>query len=370
MNINGKHYRTIWLNDDGWSVEIIDQTKLPFVFETVTLGDLDEAARAIKSMQVRGAPLIGATAAYGVALALRADASDEALDRACEQLAATRPTAINLLWALEEMKKAVRNQPRGKRVAAAYARAAAICDEDVETNRRIGEHGLGLVRAHSDKKGGKRVNILTHCNAGWLACVDWGTALAPIYRAFDEGIDLHVWVDETRPRNQGASLTAFELGAHGVPHTLIADNAGGHLMQKKLVALCIVGTDRTTATGDVANKIGTYLKALAARDNDIPFLVALPYSTIDWSLDDGSTIPIEERDPDEVTDIAGRLDDGRVATVRIAPEGSPAANYGFDVTPARLVSGFITERGVTPATRDGLATLYPEHAKRSAAQPE
>jgi len=370
MNINGKHYRTIWLNDDGWSVEIIDQTKLPFVFETVTLGDLDEAARAIKSMQVRGAPLIGATAAYGVALALRADASDEALDRACEQLAATRPTAINLLWALEEMKKAVRNQPRGKRVAAAYARAAAICDEDVETNRRIGEHGLGLVRAHSDKKGGKRVNILTHCNAGWLACVDWGTALAPIYRAFDEGIDLHVWVDETRPRNQGASLTAFELGAHGVPHTLIADNAGGHLMQKKLVDLCIVGTDRTTATGDVANKIGTYLKALAARDNDISFLVALPYSTIDWSLDDGSTIPIEERDPDEVTDIAGRLDDCRVATVRIAPEGSPAANYGFDVTPARLVSGFITERGVTPATRDGLATLYPEHAKRSAAQPE
>jgi methylthioribose-1-phosphate isomerase len=367
MNIKGKHYRTIWLSDDGWSVEIIDQTKLPFVFGTVTLRTLDDAARAIKTMQVRGAPLIGATAAYGVALALRADASDEALDKACDQLAATRPTAINLRWALEEMKKAVRNQRRDRRVAAAYARAAEICDEDVETNRRIGEHGLGLIRTHWEKKGGKRVNILTHCNAGWLACVDWGTALAPIYRAFDEGIDLHVWVDETRPRNQGASLTAFELGAHGVPHTLIADNAGGHLMQKKLVDLCIVGTDRTTATGDVANKIGTYLKALAARDNDIPFLVALPYSTIDWSLDDGSSIPIEERDPDEVTDIAGRLDDGRVATVRIAPEGSPAANYGFDVTPARLVSGFITERGVTPATRDGLATLYPEHAKRSAA---
>jgi methylthioribose-1-phosphate isomerase len=367
MNINGKHYRTIWLNDDGWSVEIIDQTKLPFVFETVTLRNLDDAACAIKTMQVRGAPLIGATAAYGVALALRAGASDEALDRACDQLAATRPTAINLRWALDEMKKAVRNQPRDKRVAAAYARAAEICDEDVETNRRIGEHGLGLIRAHSDKKGGKRVNILTHCNAGWLACVDWGTALAPIYRAFDEGIDLHVWVDETRPRNQGASLTAFELGAHGVPHTLIADNAGGHLMQKRLVDLCIVGTDRTTATGDVANKIGTYLKALAARDNEIPFLVALPYSTIDWSLDDGNTIPIEERDPDEVTDIAGRLDDGRVATVRVAPETTPAANYGFDVTPARLVSGFITERGVTPATRDGLATLYPEYAKRSAA---
>jgi methylthioribose-1-phosphate isomerase len=363
MNIDGKHYRTIWLNDDGSTVEIIDQTKLPFAFETVTLRTLDDAARAIQSMQVRGAPLIGATAAYGVALALRADASDDALDRACDTLAATRPTAINLRWALDEMKKAVRNQPRDKRVAAAHARAAQICDEDVETNRKIGEHGLGLIRAHAEKKGGMRVNILTHCNAGWLACVDWGTALAPIYRAYDEGIDLHVWVDETRPRNQGASLTAFELGSHGVPHTLIADNAGGHLMQKKLVDLCIVGTDRTTATGDVANKIGTYLKALAARDNDIPFLVALPYSTIDWSLDDGSAIPIEERNPDEVTDIAGRLDDGRIATVRIAPEGSPAANYGFDVTPARLVTGFITERGVTPATRDGLTTLYPEHAK-------
>src|SRR5215472_8431252 len=313
MNINGKHYRTIWLNDDGWSVEIIDQTRLPFVFETVILRDLDDATGAIKSMQVRGAPLIGATAAYGVALALRDDSSDEALHRACDQLAATRPTAINLRWALEEMKKAVRNQPRDKRIAAAYARAAEICDEDVETNRRIGEHGLGLIRAHSDKKEGKRVNILTHCNAGWLACVDWGTALAPIYRAFDEGIDLHVWVDETRPRNQGASLTAFELGAHGVPHTLIADNAGGHLMQQKLVDLCIVGTDRTTATGDVANKIGTYLKALAARDNDIPFLVALPYSTIDWRVEDGvREIPIEERAGSEVSEIAGRLPNGEI----------------------------------------------------------
>src|SRR6516164_5633604 len=367
MNIDGKHYRTIWLNPDGWSVEIIDQTKLPFQFGTITLKTLDDAARAISTMQVRGAPLIGATAAYGVCLGLRDDQSYEVLDRACETLAATRPTAINLRWALEEMQKAVRNLPHEARLAAAYARAAQICDEDVENNGRIGENGLGIIRAHAEKKKGERVNILTHCNAGWLACVDWGTALAPIYRAYDEGILLHVWVDETRPRNQGASLTAFELGAHGVPHTLIADNAGGHLMQKRLVDLCIVGTDRTTATGDVANKIGTYLKALAARDNDIPFLVALPYSTIDWSLDDGSSIPIEERDPDEVTDIAGRLDDGRVATVRIAPEATPAANYGFDVTPARLVSGFITELGVTPATRDGLATLYPEHAKRSAA---
>jgi methylthioribose-1-phosphate isomerase len=367
MNIDGKHYRTIWLNGDGATVEIIDQTKLPHRFETVTLRALDDAARAIQSMQVRGAPLIGATAAYGVALALRHDASDEGLDRACATLAATRPTAINLRWALDEMRKAIRNQPRDKRVAAAYARAAAICDEDVETNRRIGEHGLGLIRAHADKKGGARVNILTHCNAGWLATVDWGTALAPIYRAHDEGIAVHVWVDETRPRNQGASLTVFELGAHGVPYTLIADNAGGHLMQKRQVDLCIVGTDRTTATGDVANKIGTYLKALAARDNNIPFLVALPYSTIDWSLTDGSLIPIEERDTAEVTRMTGRLDDGTIATVLIAPEGSPAANYGFDVTPARLVTGFITERGVTPATRDGLTTLYPEHRKGQAA---
>jgi methylthioribose-1-phosphate isomerase len=367
MNIDGKPYRTIWLNQDGESVEIIDQTKLPHEFETVTLRDLDDAARAIRSMQVRGAPLIGATAAYGVALALRTDASDEGLDRACEVLAATRPTAINLRWALDEMKKAVRNQPRGKRVAAAFARAAAICDEDVETNRRIGEHGLGLIRAHAEKKAGETVNILTHCNAGWLACVDWGTALAPIYRAHDDGIKVHVWVDETRPRNQGASLTAFELGAHGVPHTLIADNAGGHLMQQKLVDLCIVGTDRTTATGDVANKIGTYLKALAARDNNVPFLVALPGTTIDWTLTDGSAIPIEERGGEEVTRMTGRLPDGSVAMVEIAPQGTQAANYGFDVTPARLITGFITERGVAPATPNALATLYPEHRKDQAA---
>jgi methylthioribose-1-phosphate isomerase len=314
-------------------------------------------------MQVRGAPLIGATAAYGVALALRDDASDEGLDRACDTLAATRPTAINLRWALDEMQKAVRNQPRDKRVAAAFARAAAICDEDVETNRKIGEHGVGIIKAHAEKKGGVTVNILTHCNAGWLACVDWGTALAPVYRAHDEGIGVHVWVVETRPRNQGASLTAFELGAHGVPHTLIADNAGGHLMQKRMVDLCIVGTDRTTATGDVANKIGTYLKALAARDNGVPFFVALPFSTIDWSLSDGSAIPIEERDAEEVTRMTGRLPDGSVAAVEIAPQGTQAANYGFDVTPARLVTGFITERGVAPATRDALTALYPEHRK-------
>jgi methylthioribose-1-phosphate isomerase len=367
MNIDGKSYRTIWLGEDGGAVQIIDQTKLPHALEIVTLETLDDVARAISTMQVRGAPLIGATAAYGVALALRSDASDEALDRASAILAAARPTAINLRWALDEMQKAVRNQPREARVAAAYARAAAICDEDVETNRRIGEHGLGLIQAHAEKKKGVRVNILTHCNAGWLACVDWGTALAPIYRAHDAGLDVHVWVDETRPRNQGAALTAFELGGHGVPHTIIADNAGGHLMQKKLVDLCIVGTDRTTANGDVANKIGTYLKALAARDNDIPFLVALPGTSIDWSLEDGSLIPIEERSADEVTRVAGRLPDGSIATVEIAPAASPAANYGFDVTPVRLITGFITERGVAPATRDGLTTLYPERRAKSAA---
>jgi methylthioribose-1-phosphate isomerase len=367
MNIDGKHYRTIWLNPDGWTVEIIDQTKLPFRFETVTLRTLDDAARAITTMQVRGAPLIGATAAYGVCLGLRDDQSDAALDRACATLATTRPTAINLLWALEEMKKAVRNLPREEQLAAAYTRAGQICDEDVQNCSRIGEHGFGLIRAHAEKKNGERVNILTHCNAGWLACVDWGTALAPIYRAHDEGVPVHVWVDETRPRNQGASLTAYELAAHGVPHTLIADNTGGHLMQRKLVDLCIVGTDRTTAIGDVANKIGTYLKALAARDNGVPFLVALPFSTIDWSLDDGSAIPIEERGGDEVKFMTGKLEDGAIATVQIAPDASPAANFGFDVTPARLITGFITERGVTPATRDGLTTLYPEHAKQRAA---
>jgi methylthioribose-1-phosphate isomerase len=366
MNIDGKPYRTIWLGDDGVSVEIIDQTKLPFALEIVALKSLEDAARAISTMQVRGAPLIGATAAYGVALALRADPSDEALDRACEVLAATRPTAINLRWALDEMQKAVRNQPRDARVALAYARAAEICDEDVETNRKIGEHGVGLIKAHAEKKDGERVNILTHCNAGWLATVDWGTALAPIYRAHDAGIPVHVWVDETRPRNQGASLTAFELGAHGVPHTLVADNAGGHLLQRKLVDLCIVGTDRTTATGDVANKIGTYLKALAAKDNGVQFFVALPHSTIDWSLDDGSVIPIEERDAREVTHMTGQLPDGAIATVSIAPDSSPAANYAFDVTPARLVTGFITERGVTPATPEGLRLLYPEHRKAQA----
>ena len=363
MNIDGKHYRTIWLNPDGWSVEIIDQTKLPFQFGTITLKTLDDAARAISTMQVRGAPLIGATAAYGVCLGLRDDQSYEVLDRACETLAATRPTAINLRWALEEMQKAVRNLPHEARLAAAYARAAQICDEDVENNGRIGENGLGIIRAHAEKKKGERVNILTHCNAGWLACVDWGTALAPIYRAHNEGIPIHIWVDETRPRNQGASLTAWELGEHGVPHTVIVDNAGGHLMREGLVDLCIVGTDRTTAGGDVANKIGTYLKALAAHDNDIPFYVALPSPTIDWEIESGAAIPIERRDTREVTHIEGWTEEGRRVAVRLTPADSPAANYAFDVTPARLVTALITERGICSASREGLLELFPERRR-------
>jgi methylthioribose-1-phosphate isomerase len=359
MKISGRHYRTIWpLGGDA--VEVIDQTKLPHRFATVTLRSAEEAAHAIKAMIVRGAPLIGATAAYGMALAMRADASDAALDRAYELLSETRPTAINLHWALARMRDVLRNQPRVDRARLAWAEAAAICDEDVETCRKIGEHGLAILRDAAAKKAGRPLNVLTHCNAGWLACVDWGTALAPLYMAHDAGIPLHVWVDETRPRNQGASLTAFELGGHGVAHTIIADNAGGHYMQRGQVDLCIVGTDRVTANGDVANKIGTYLKALAARDNAVPFYVALPSSTVDWTLADGREIPIEERSADELLKMTGRLPDGGLATVEIAAPGSPGANPGFDVTPARLVSGFITERGPCAATHDGLLSLFLE----------
>jgi methylthioribose-1-phosphate isomerase len=364
LNIKGKPCRTIWVAADGWSVEIIDQTRLPHDLAIVSLKTLADAARAIKTMQVRGAPLIGATAAYGVCLAVRADASDESLDRAIAFLAEQRPTAINLRWALEEMRKAVRNLPRERRLAAAYARAAEVCEEDVATNRRIGEHGLTAILAAAERRTpGERVNVLTHCNAGWLACVDVGTATAPIYAAHDRGIPLHVWVDETRPRNQGAALTAFELGAHGVPHTIVVDNAGGHLMQRGLVDLCIVGADRVTANGDAANKIGTYLKALAAKDNGVPFYVALPHSTIDWTLDSGGDIPIEERGPDEVLVMTGRTKDGKVVPVEIAAPGSPARNDAFDVTPARLITGLITERGIAPASRKGLASLYPERAE-------
>jgi methylthioribose-1-phosphate isomerase len=360
MKINGKPYRTIWPTPDGFAVEVIDQTKLPHRFETLRISTMDEAAHAIRAMIVRGAPLIGATAAYGVALALREDASDEALDRAYDTLLATRPTAVNLRWALQRIRDAVRNRPRDVRAASARREAAAICDEDVETCRRIGEHGLKLFREAAAKKNGQPLNVLTHCNAGWLACVDWGTALAPIYMAYDEGIPLHVWVDETRPRNQGASLTAFELGSHGVPHAVVADNAGGHLMQAGKVDLCIVGTDRVTRNGDVANKIGTYLKALAAKDNNVPFYVALPSSTIDWTLASGDLIPIEERSETEVTHMSGRLPDGSIATVEITPQGSSAANPGFDVTPARLVTKFVTERGTCSATEADLKSLFPE----------
>jgi methylthioribose-1-phosphate isomerase len=365
MKIKGKAFRTIWLAPDGWSVEIIDQTRLPHEFVVIPLQSAEDAARAILSMQVRGAPLIGATAAYGLAMAIRQDASDEAIDRAVEFLAKQRPTAINLRWALEEMRGAVQNLPREERVAAAYRRAAEICDEDVETCRRIGEHGKKLLEDIAKKKvEGEKVEVLTHCNAGWLACVDWGTATSPIYQAHDAGIPLHVWVDETRPRNQGAALTAYELGSHGVPHTIVVDNAGGHLMQHGKVDMIIVGTDRVAANGDVANKIGTYLKALAAKDNDVPFYVALPHSTIDWTQEEGLSIPIEERSADEVLKMPGRLPDGSVVTVEIAAPGSPAGNPAFDVTPARLVTGFITERGVCPATREGLLSLYPERAEK------
>src|SRR5215203_1043045 len=343
MKVDGKPTRTIWLDADGWSVGIIDQTMLPHRFQTRRLTTLNDMAQAIKTMQVRGAPLIGVAAAYGVCLALRADSSDENLERACATLLATRPTAINLKWALDEIGAAVRNQPRDERVAAAYRRAAEIADEDVAINQAIGRHGLALIeKIAATKKPGQRVNVLTHCNAGWLATVDWGTALAPVYAAHDAGIPLHVWVDETRPRNQGASLTAWELAQHGVPHTVIADNAGGHLMRQGRVDLCIVGTDRTTAGGDVANKIGTYLKALAAYDNGVPFYVALPSPTIDWTIEDGARIPIEERDPREVTHIAGWTEAGDRVEVRLTPQGSPAANFAFDVTPARLVTALIT----------------------------
>ncbi|MEQ1710082.1 MAG: S-methyl-5-thioribose-1-phosphate isomerase [Hyphomicrobium sp.] len=361
MKIDGKHFRTIWLAADGWSVEVIDQTKLPHKFEIATLSSVEDAARAIKTMQVRGAPLIGVTAAYGLCMALRQDPSDISLDSEMAFLAEQRPTAVNLRWALDEMRTAVQNLPYDKRVAAAYDRAERMADEDVETCRLIGEHGLEIIKAiAAKKKPGEAVNVLTHCNAGWIACVDWGTATAPVYMAHDAGIPVHVWVDETRPRNQGAALTAFELGSHGVPHTIIVDNAGGHLMQRGLVDLVIVGTDRVTASGDVANKIGTYLKALAARDTGVPFYVALPHTTIDWTLDDGMKIEIEERAQDEVLKMSGRLKDGTVVVVEIAAPGSPAGNPAFDVTPARLVTGLITERGVAPATREGLRRLYPE----------
>ncbi len=364
MKVGGKHTRSIWLEPDGATVGTIDQTVLPHRYTTIKLTTLDDAARAISTMQLRGAPLIGAAAAYGMCLALRADASDEMLERAYATLIKTRPTAINLKWALDEMVAAVRNRPRGERVAAAYRRAAEICDEDVAINQAIGRHGLKLIEDIAKmKKPGEPVNVLTHCNAGWLATVDVGTATAPIYTAHDKGVKLHVWVDETRPRNQGASLTAWELGQHGVPHTVIADNTGGHLMQHGMVDLAITGADRVSARGDVCNKIGTYLKALAAKDNGVPFYIGLPSPTIDFTVSDGvAEIPIEQRGAEEQATMTGRTADGRIETVTVIPDGSPVANYGFDVTPARLVTGLITERGVLPATREGLAKAFPDRA--------
>jgi methylthioribose-1-phosphate isomerase len=368
MRVNGRHYRTIWLKADGASVEIIDQTLLPHRFATSTLSTLGDAAQAIRTMRVRGAPLIGAAAAYGLALAMRQDASDQALERARDALLMTRPTGINLRWALDDMRGHLRHRPPEQRIAAAYSRAAAICDQDVAINDAIGTHGLALLRDIAGSKArGASLNVLTHCNAGWLATVDWGTALAPVYKAHDAGMDIHVWVDETRPRNQGMSLTAWELGQHGVKHTVVADNTAGHLMQNGLVDLCLVGSDRTTATGDVCNKIGTYLIALAARDNGVPLYVGLPSPTIDWTVRDGVTeIPIEQRSGEELSRISGRLADGTVVTVDLAPEGSAMANYAFDVTPARLVTALVTERGVCPATAEGLLGLFPERAARGA----
>ena len=367
MQVDGVAYRTIWPTRDGQAVEIIDQTKLPHSFETARLATVDDAAHAIQAMLVRGAPLIGATAAYGLWLALRTDPSDASLDAAAEKLVATRPTAINLRWAVDATVQEVRPRAAAERAEAAFAKAGAISDEDVAINRAIGEHGLEVFkRAYAAKTDDGPLNVLTHCNAGWLATVDWGTALAPIYMAHDAGIPVHVWVDETRPRSQGAALTSWELGRHGVPHKVIVDNVGGLLMQRGQVDLCITGTDRTTASGDVCNKIGTYLKALAAYDNGVPFYVGLPGPTIDWTLDDGARIPIEERDGREVTHVTGQTDQGRIETVRVTPPEAEAANYGFDVTPARLVAGLITERGVAEASRDGLAGLYPERARAAA----
>ena len=365
MKVDGKPYRTIWLGNDGTTVQAIDQTLLPHRFATARLSTLEDAVRAIKAMQVRGAPLIGAAAAFGVWLALRTDASDDNLERAYAHLLETRPTAINLQWSLDQMMAAVRNRPRGERLPDAYRRAAEICEEDVTINLAIGRHGANLIAEIAAKKEqGAAVQVLTHCNAGWLATVDFGTALAPIYVAHDDGVAVHVWVDETRPRNQGAALTAWELGQHGVAHTVIPDNTGGHLMQHGMVDLVLVGTDRVTANGDVCNKIGTYLKALAAKDNGVAFYVGAPSPSIDFAVSDGlSEIPIGQRGGAEVASMTGRTADGRIETVQLIPDGSQVANYAFDVTPARLVSGLITERGRCGASFAGLAALFPERAE-------
>lgn len=353
MKIGAVSYRSIWLNENGWSVHILDQRKLPWALDIVELKTSQEAAIAIKDMWTRGAPLLAMTGAYGLALALREDSSDQNLEISYRMLLGTRPTAINLKWALDRMKAEAKKYSGSARIEAAYALAAQLCDEDVATNKSIGDHGLSLIRQAYNNDTKRPVNILTHCNAGWLATVDYGTATSPIYRAHDEGIPVHVWVDETRPRNQGALLTAYELAEHGVPHTVIADNAGGLLMQQGKVDFCIVGADRVTRNGDVCNKIGTYLKALAAQDNDVPFYVALPLSTFDPALESGAEIPIEERSGEEVTHIEGLADSGKQARVKLTD--SPAANPAFDVTPARLITGYITEKGILSAGQQLLA---------------
>ena len=362
MNVEGRAYRTIWVNSDGWSVDVIDQTKMPHVFTSLNLKTLAQVCAAISRMVVRGAPLIGATAAYGMYLAMREDASEQALERAYKALFQTRPTAVNLRWALDQMRECLAPLAASQRAEFAFKRAAEIADEDVAISEGIGRAGLQLIKdIAASKKPGQSVNILTHCNAGWLATIDWGTATAPIYMAHNEGIAVHVWVDETRPRNQGAALTAWELGKHGVSHSLIVDNAGGHLMQHGQVDLCLVGTDRTTRSGDVCNKIGTYLKALAAHDNQVPFYVCLPSTTIDWSICDGlKEVPIEQRDAAEVERVVGRLPSGEISEVSIAPAGTHCANYAFDITPARLVTGLITERGVIDANEAALRAAFPD----------
>lgn len=372
MTRDGKPRRPIWISDDDRKVVVIDQRRLPHERVLMELTTVNDAIFAIQEMVVRGAPLIGVLGAYGMVLAALAapigNQGEQQLRQEARRLAAARPTAVNLSWAVERVLQATLSSADPfERVSRASETANALAQEEIDSCHRIGIHGAPVIEALARAKRGETVNVLTHCNAGWLACVEHGTATAPIYAAFDRGIDLHVWVDETRPLNQGARLTAWELAEYGVRHTVITDNAGGHLMQHGRVDLVIVGSDRTTAAGDVANKIGTYLKALAARDNGIPFYVALPSSTFDWKLNDGlAEIPIEERDPQEVRGVQG-WDGERQVRIRICPDQSPAANFAFDVTPARLITGFITERGVTPATRDGLATLYPEHAKKRAA---
>jgi methylthioribose-1-phosphate isomerase len=368
MKVAGEYRRTIWPTADGTAVEIIDQVRLPHRFEVLRLATLDDAAKAIRDMHVRGAPLIGVAAAYGLALALREEASEAALAHAGRTLVATRPTAVNLRWAIETTKAHLTQHPRSAWFEAAYAFAGILAEEDVAICRAMGRHGLPALKALAAARRDRPLNILTHCNAGWLAAVDWGTATAPIYTAQETGLPIHVFVDETRPRNQGAALTAWELREQGVPHTVIADNTGGHLMQHGMIDCVIVGTDRTTARGDVCNKIGTYLKALAAKANDVPFYVAAPSPSIDFEIEDGlADIPIEERSSQEVTHLSGRADNGEIVRIQITPDGSPALNYAFDVTPASLVTGLITERGLIDATAGALAATFPERAKHTAA---